>query len=97
MSDIYIESIGGQCPVQAEGRFFDDAEFYFRSRGSYWSIGVGGKDPVINPDWYHEEKYSDEEYAAGWITIEEAMAFIRKAERLYSKWALGKKDKTNDR
>lgn len=36
---ITIDSIGGNCPVQAEGSF-DDKRFYFRARGEEWSFTV---------------------------------------------------------
>ena len=79
---IVIDTIGGNCPVQAEGTI-DGKPFYFRARWSYWSIGIGGVDPCIDPEWEHGEKYSDELYAAGWMTEEEARTFIDKAANLY--------------
>ena len=39
--------IGGNCPVQAEGRI-DGLPLYFRARSSHWSLGIGG-DPVASP------------------------------------------------
>lgn len=81
MSELIIEQIGGNCPVQAEG-LIDDQPFYFRARGEHWSIGIGG-DVVGDPDWYHEEEYPGGEYAAGWMSEDEARAFIRKGAELY--------------
>lgn len=37
---IVIESLGGNCPVQATGTI-DGEPFYFRSRGEHWSIEIG--------------------------------------------------------
>ena len=40
---IIIDSFGGNCPVQAEGTI-DGKPFYFRARGSSWSMSIGGDD-----------------------------------------------------
>lgn len=83
MTQITIESIGGNCPVQAEGEV-DGKPFYFRARGEHWSIGIGGDDVVLTPEWYMEEKYPGGQFAAGWMTEEEAVAFINKAVAKYA-------------
>lgn len=87
-----IDMIGGNCPVQAEGTIYDKP-FYFRARGNRWSVTINmeGEDslPFIDwpkdvEQWYHEEKYSDDEYAAGWMEQHEAIEFIMKAaEKFY--------------
>lgn len=79
--EIEIDTIGGNCPVQAEGRI-DGEPFYFRARGSSWSIGIGGE-PVGEPDWSHEEEYGSG-YDAGWMSEDEAREFISQAA---SAWA----------
>jgi hypothetical protein len=79
---IEIEWIGGNCPVQAEGTV-DGKEFYFRARGEAWSMQIGGQDVVGNPEWSYGEDYGDEPFAAGWMSEEEARAFIDKAIGLY--------------
>jgi len=71
----------GQSPVQADG-FIEDSEFYFRSRGTYWSVSIGGDDVVANPEWYHEDYYAGWP-SAGRISDEEARSFILKAAHLY--------------
>ena len=79
-----IDTLGGNCPVQAEGHIGGKTKFYFRSRGEHWSMRIGGRDLIGNPTWYYEEPYGvwpD----AGWITPEEASAFIDKAVQLF--WA----------
>ena len=84
-SGLQIDLIGGNCPVQAEGTV-DGVPFYFRARGRRWQIGVGS-DPVGAtmgaPGWHYEEPYGDDAYAAGWMTEDEAMVFIRKGTDLY--------------
>lgn len=84
MSDtnIVIENIGGFCPVQAEGSI-DGKPFYFRARGSHWSLSIGGEDVVVKPEWYHEEGYGEGPFDAGWMELDEARSFIRKGAGLY--------------
>ena len=73
--------IGGLCPVQAEGTI-DGKPFYFRARGSAWSIGIGGE-PVGSPEWSHREPYGDGQFDAGWMRLHEARAFIEQAAQRY--------------
>lgn len=80
---IRIETLGGNCPVQAEGAV-DGAPFYFRARGNRWSMSIGGDDVVRSPDWYHEEPYGEEEYVAGWMPAYVALGFIARAVGLYA-------------
>ena len=79
--DIKIKRLGGKCPVQAEGTI-DGKDFYFRARGNRWSIGIGGE-PVGDPEWYHDQPYGDEPFAAGWMDESEAVDFIKEASLLY--------------
>ena len=89
MTEIVIRELGGQCPVQGNGTI-GGIEFYFRARGEWWTLGIGG-DPVLEPDWYHEEQYSNfdktndphDMFAAGHMLYEEAAGFLFKAIRLY--------------
>ena len=74
---VVIDEIGGSCPVQAEGTI-DGVPFYFRSRGARWSISVCATDLMGNPEFYHEEPYG-EWPDAGWISEEEARAFIEES------------------
>lgn len=78
---IAIDQIYGSCPVQADGSV-DGTPFYFRARGSSWTLSLGS-DPVGKPDWCYREAYGDEPYAAGWMSEEEARAFILKAAELH--------------
>ena len=81
MTEIKIDQIGGNCPVQAEGTIAGEP-FYFRARGEHWSIGIGG-DVVGEPDWFYQEEYPGEKFAAGWMTEAEAFAFISQAAERY--------------
>jgi hypothetical protein len=71
---IEYQYIGGNCPVQAEGTI-EGKPFYFRARGESWSLGIGGE-PVLEPEWEIEQEYGSTPFAAGWMTVDEAKAFI---------------------
>lgn len=79
---IKIDYIGGNCPVQAEGRI-DGKPFYFRARGCSWSIGIGG-DPVMLPEWYATDDYGDGPYDAGYMPVYDALSFIAAAMKEYA-------------
>lgn len=88
MSNIVIDCIGGNCPVQAEGTI-DGQPFYFRARGEHWSLSVGGADVIGDPAWYYEEEYPGGPFAAGWMSQEEARKFLQEAaERYLARFAL---------
>lgn len=76
---ITIDTIGGNCPVQAEGSF-DGKHFYFRARGDAWQFHVGNEDKDIFSDdpereWVIEEGYGSG-FDAGWMPQHEAVGFI---------------------
>jgi hypothetical protein len=79
-----IESLYGNCPVQAEGRI-DGEPFYFRARWAHWSFGVGG-DPVCAPAWEYVEDYGEDDVSAGWMSVDEAYGFILAAIERYRAW-----------
>lgn len=79
--DITITWISGHCPVQSEG-FIGETPYYFRARGQRWALQIGRD---VKPDdiWHYEEAYGEEQFAAGWMELEEARAFIAKAAALF--------------
>ena len=79
---LVIDRLGGHCPVQAKGTV-DGKPFYFRARDEHWSMRIGGTDVVGAPEWMYEEEYDEGPSMAGWMTEDEARAFIDKAVRLY--------------
>lgn len=81
-SELIIDYVGGQCPVQAEGTIAGKP-FYFRARGCRWQFEV--EDECGDPKWVYAERYSDDEFAAGWMSEEEARGFIEKAAKMYLK------------
>jgi hypothetical protein len=82
MSEIHIEMIGGNCPLQAEGTI-DGVPFYFRARGRRWAMSIG-QDPVgilstieTKPgEWFAECTWGAERFAAGWMPEDEAKRLI---------------------
>lgn len=88
MSDearIEIDWIGGNCPVQAEGRI-DGRGFYFRARGESWSLELAEEGEPVDYEgsaWSHEEEWGDGPYAAGWMPEKTAREMIAKAAQLW--------------
>jgi len=77
---IKIISEGGFCPVQIEGTV-DGLPFYFRARGSAWSLSIADTatgDP-LDSGWYYTQSYSDLPFSAGWMTLAEARTFLEQA------------------
>lgn len=73
---VRIKGIGGLCPVQGEG-WVAGEEFYFRARWAGWRIEFG--DQGEPPLWTYAEGYREDlEYAAGYMPVEEAEAFVRR-------------------
>ncbi len=92
-----IEYLGGNCPVQAEGTI-EGRRFYFRSRGSMWSLeiapsGVVGDYlswPADENCWEHFEEWGDTQYAAGWMPDDVAREMIEKGASIWRAKAQGK-------
>lgn len=79
-----VENIGGNCPVQAEGRI-DGKYFYFRARGAQWTFSVGeSPDQAIGREgcFFRSESYGSNG-EAGWMDLEEAHAFLLDASAAY--------------
>lgn len=98
---IVIDTIGGFCPVQAEGTI-DGLPFYFRSRGEHAELTISrvGTEPVLPPPedlvFYVRARIADWP-DAGYLELEEAEAMIERAALLYAwsqpapeePWSLG--------
>lgn len=72
---ITIDSIGGNCPVQAEGSF-DGQRFYFRARGDEYQFHVGPEEHRFGPDEWAIERDYGSGFDAGWMPKHEAIGFI---------------------
>lgn len=84
MKDLKINSIGGNCPVQAEGTI-NGVPFYFRARHEHWSLSIG-EDPIMRDDaWFYQEPWPHGRFQAGWMSQEEARQCIDKAINKYLK------------
>jgi hypothetical protein len=81
--EIKIDTIGGNCPVQAEGTI-NGKPFYFRARGQHWSLSIGGADLIGNPEFSYAEKCGDGPFTAGWITEDEARTFIDRGAAIFA-------------
>ena len=82
-SIVDIQFFGGQTPVQCWGTVLGK-HFYFRARWQYWWFEVGeekyvpavGDDDIKKLDFYIEEDYSPEPYAAGYMPESESRELI---------------------
>lgn len=91
MPDIQIEWLGGNCPVQAEGAI-NGLPFYFRARGCRWTmeIAASAQTPLQylydgdGENWFHEEKWGEGPYDAGWMPEDTAREMIVKAAALWA-------------
>jgi hypothetical protein len=79
---LVIDQIGGNCPVQAEGTILGKP-FYFRARGEHWTLGIGGSDPMIAPEWQRRERWGNKQFEAGWMLESDALAIIRQCATQY--------------
>ena len=72
-----LDSIGGNCPVQAYGSV-DGRRFYFRARGDSWQFHVAETDDKIffEDDFYIGRDYGEGPFDAGWMPENEALGFI---------------------
>ncbi len=77
---VHIQTIGGACPIQAEGTI-NNTPFFFRARGNRWTLGIGGEDLIGNPTWFYNGNYEE----AGWMSQEEAKRLIEEtAQKHYA-------------
>lgn len=102
-SGIVINTLGGNCPVQADGEI-DGVPFYFRARGERWSIeiGLGNTSAILDSmkvgkearavvealgAWEYGETWPGGQYAAGWMTEDEARACVEIGARAWrARW-----------
>lgn len=74
---IEISTMGGNCPVQIEGRV-DGLAFYFRARGEEYQFHVAKTQAAIFEDEIHyvEKPWGDGPYAAGWMDLHIALGLL---------------------
>lgn len=85
VSIIFDYPPSGFCPVQCEG-WINGIPFYFRSRGSHWSLRLKSQEKTVTfREEYRGENYDpsrkSNEFAAGYATKNECLAFIERAAK----------------
>ena len=74
-----VATSGGNCPLQIEGRVDDIYHFYFRARGSRWTLTIGLRQTYGgNGNWFYWEPYGIE-YEAGWMSEERGLWLLLSA------------------
>lgn len=72
---IVIDALGGNSPVQSEGRF-DDKAFYFRAKYDFWTFQVGPKETP----WHCEEWEIEGDFGTGddasWMPVPVVLRLI---------------------
>lgn len=74
MTPIVINSIGGQCPTQADATFYG-CPVYFRARGGEWTIEIckPGGDPVCNPELFFMD---GDDVTGGYMECDEVIRLL---------------------
>jgi len=75
--NLKIASLGGICPIQADGKI-NNEPFFFRARGNRWTLGIGGE-PVLNPKFFYSGNFPE----AGWMSENSARSIIEKTAQLH--------------
>lgn len=75
--NLQIHSIGGVCPLQAEGTI-ENKPFFFRARGNRWTLGIGGE-PVLKPESFYSGSIPD----AGWMSEAAARELIETTAQIH--------------
>jgi hypothetical protein len=78
-----VRLTGYEAPLQIEGSVPSGESFYYRCRHQTCSLGIGGEDPVAEPDWEGEAIVEGGEYAASHIEPDAAVGILRS---LHEEW-----------
>ncbi|MGH9850843.1 MAG: hypothetical protein ACREBD_13480 [Blastocatellia bacterium] len=84
---VTVESRLGATPVEYTGKV-DHKAYYFRSRGQQWEMIIGDTvdqcveasltaDPLADAEFYCTSSYGEEQFAAGYMPLEQAESIIR--------------------
>lgn len=64
----------GKCPVQMDGKLSDGKFFYFRSRGTNVSLGIGDtENGAIDDTVFYRYMFYGTDYEAGYLPSEDAI------------------------
>jgi hypothetical protein len=81
--DLRVESYGGLCPVQMEGKIGRHF-FYLRARGEIMSFEVFDEHKPGHSLFYHDaHTHPNTQYGAGYATVSEVKDFMDEAVREY--------------
>jgi hypothetical protein len=96
LGNFVLTELTGFCPVQAEGEI-DGQYFYFRARGSFWHIELGGNSiGTKGPRWWHEEYWPGKtDVDAGYLSDQDAVSCILKSDEIFRTKDVGKFDKSH--
>jgi hypothetical protein len=90
---VTVESHLDMCPVEYSGRV-DDKAYYFRSRGRCWEMTIAetvdaaveaalSGDPLETSVFHCAGHYGNDQYAAGYVPLEQAEEIIRRCVKLW--------------
>lgn len=99
---VSVESRIPGVPVEYTGKALDK-EYYFRSRGKRWRMSIaetvdqavdatGVDDPLHVAEFFCAGRYSDKEFAAGYMPLEQAEEIIRRCVKL---WRAGQAERAS--
>lgn len=75
-----VDSIGGGCPTQADGRTSDDRPFYFRARHGEWALKLGNVGaPTCYVDWPDDGKTlvaEGDDPSGGFMDVDDVLAIL---------------------
>jgi hypothetical protein len=99
---VTVESRLPATPVEYTGKA-DHKEYYFKARGKRWRMLIGdtvdqcvevlgSHDPLEQIDFYCVGRFSDTEFEAGYMPLEQAEEIIRRCVKL---WRRGQEKKSD--
>lgn len=91
LQNFTLHELAGYCPVQAEGEV-DGEFFYFRARGSYWRIEIGGNETgTRGPRWWHAEDWPGKTgFEAGYLSDEDVIGCLLRSVSMFRTSDLGR-------
>lgn len=75
---------GGNVPVQGFGTL-DGYEFYFRARGTSWTLYVAKSSESIYSGWSISRTVPGNAYSAGWMSLNRVRRYMRFAAEQFRK------------
>lgn len=90
---VTVESRLGATPVEYSGKA-DGKDYYFKARGQRWRMTIGDSvdacveasgaaSPLERAEFYCTGRYGEDQFAAGYMPLEQAETIIRQCVRLW--------------